>query len=358
MKKIVMEILKSRSAVRIIAAVIALSFFAGTYHAAQAQAEETGVLRHFKRGEKLPPIELSVVKDAAKHTFLPGTGKPSVIMFFSIRPDFRKKRSLALLSTLSDLAEQYKNRLDIVGVFSDSKQLDTVRTFINKSAIYVRVFNDRSKKIYNEYGVFMMPLVVLAGSDGALHEVIPYTYNMKRIVEGNIKYLLGELDKDQLVKTLKPKEKELKSDKEKEYIRRINYGRIMFGKKMYGQSVREFSTAVKLMPKLIEAHVDLGFALLATKKYDKAEESFREALKINAESDDAISGLGLSYYKRGEKELAFTELEKAFIAPNPRLEVIIALAEMYEEKGFDDKANRLNKLAISRLMTMYEQRWK
>ena len=358
MKKIVMEILKSKSAACIIAAVIAMSLFTGGHHVAQAQAEETGVLRHFKRGEKLPPIELSTVKDASKHSFIPGTGKPSVIMFFSVRPDFRKKRSLALLSTLSDLADQYKNKLDIVGVFSDNNQLNTVKSFIDKATINVRVFNDRSKKVNNEYGVFMMPLVVLASKDGALHEVIPYTYNMRRIVEGNIKYLLGELDKDQLVKSLKPKEREVKSDKEKEYIRRINYGRIMYGKKMYGQSIREFSTAVKLMPQLIEAHIDLGFALMATKKYGKAEEAFKEALKINAESDSAISGLGLSYYHRGDKDSAFTELDKAFIAPSPRLEVIIALAEMYEEKGFDDKAIRLNKLAVSRLMMMYEQRWK
>jgi Flp pilus assembly protein TadD len=181
---------------------------------------------------------------------------------------------------------------------------------------------------------------------------------MKRIVEGNIKYLLGELDKDQLVKTLKPKEKEVKSDQEKEYIRRINYGRIMYGKKMYGQAIREFSTAVKLMPQLVEAHIDLGYALMASKKYEEAEGSFNEALKINAESDNAIAGLGLSYYHRGNTELAFAELEKAFIAPNPRLEVIIALAEMYEERGIDEKANRLNKLAVTRLMMMYEQRWK
>ena len=189
MKKIMMKILKSKSAVCMIAAVIAMLLFPGIHHVAQAQAEETGVLRHFKRGEKLPPIELSNVKDAVKHSFIPGQGKPAVIMFFSVRPDFRKKRSLALLSTLSDLADQYKNKLEIVAVFSDNNQLNTVKSFIEKSTINVRVLNDRSKKANNEYGVFMMPLVVLADKDGALHEVIPYTYNMRRIVEGNIKFL-------------------------------------------------------------------------------------------------------------------------------------------------------------------------
>ena len=356
MKKEVMKTIKNKLTAGVIGTVAAL--FIITVSCFSVQAEETGILRHHKRGEQLPPIELSTMKDSATQTFIPGNGKPAVIMFFSVRPDFRKKRSLAFLSTLSDLADQYKTKLDIVGVFSDSKDIDTVKNFMKKSSKNIPVYNDRRKKIHNDYGVFMMPLVVLTDEKGKLHEVIPYTYNIRSIVDNNIKYLLGEFDKAQLINALKPKQEAIKSDKEKEYIRRINYGRIMYSKKMYGQAIREFSTAIKLMPTLLEAHVDLGFAFLASKELEKAELSFREALKINAESDDAISGLGLAYYHSGDTESAFTELEKAFIAPNPRLEVVIALAELYEAKGLDDKANRLNKLAVSRLMMMYEQRWK
>jgi len=356
MIKSTLYILKSKLMAGFFTAIITFTFIAVSFHV--VQAEEAGILRNFKRGEKLPPIQLWTVKDRKSLTFAPGNGKPAVIMFFSIRPDFRKKRSLALLSSLSDLADQYKTKLDIVAIYSDNQMKDTVVKYMDSSSINVTVYDDNQKNAYSKYGVFMMPLVVLSDSDGKLHEVIPYTYNVQKIVDSNIKFLLGEWDKEQLTESLKPHETKIKSIEEKEYIRRINYGRIMQSKKMYGQAIREFSTAAKLMPDLIEAHIDLGFTFLLSEKYDDAEKSFREALKINEESDEAISGIGLVYYKRGDIDAAYVELEKAFIASNPRLDVIIALAEIYEKKGFNEKANRLNKLAVSRLMTMYEQRWK
>ncbi|RJQ47317.1 MAG: hypothetical protein C4538_05320 [Nitrospiraceae bacterium] len=347
---------KSKTAYILLVAAVVLFFTVCGYHVALAQ--EAGILSNIKRGEKLPPMQLPSLKDMSPQFFVPGGGKPSVIMFFSVRPDFRKQRSLALLSALSDLSEQYKTKLDIVAIYSDSQVADIMKEYMDKSASKVKIYYDSQKNIYNKYGVFMMPLIVLGDENGMLHEVIPYTFDIKKIVDNNVRFLLGEWDKDQLTNSLKPKETIIKSEEEKEYIRRINYGKIMHAKKMYGQAIREFSTAVKLIPHLIDAHIGLGFALLATEKYDKAEISFKDALKINGESDDAISGLGLLYYERGEIDSALPELEKAFIAPNPRLEVIIALADIYEKKGLNEKANRLNKLAVSILMTMYEERWK
>jgi tetratricopeptide (TPR) repeat protein len=319
---------------------------------------ESGTLQNYKQGEELPPIQLPTVNDNTMTSFVPGNGKPALIMFFSVRPEFRKKRSLALLSAISEIADNYMARIAVVGIFSDDKGLETVIEYMEKSSIRIKVLHDEDKAIHDKYGVFMMPIVILADKEGKLREVIPYTYNIRDIVEGNVKYLLGIWNKKQLAESLKPRKTVVKSKQEKEYIRRINYGRLMQSKKMYGSAIREFSTAVRLMPNKIEGHIGLGFALLKSKKYDRAEASFRKALMINPDSDDAIAGLGLTYYGRGETELALKELEKAFISEKPMLDVIVTLAEIYEQKGMNDKANRLNKLAVSILMKMYEQRWK
>ncbi len=347
---------ESNNVIRIVMAATAIILLLSGY--STAQTRETGTLQNFKRGDALPSIELSTLIDSTVQHFSPKNDRPSVIMFFSIRPDFRKKRSLVLLSTFSDLADQYKTKINIIGIYSDSKEKETVQTYMTKSAISIPVYHDRHKDIYDKYGVFMMPLVVLTDNKGRLHEVIPYTYNIRGIIDGNIKYLLGEWDKNQLARSLKPKPSKIRSNEEKEYIRRINYGRIMQSKKMYDQAIRELSNAVTLMPNLIEGHTGLGFAYIKTKQFEKAEVHFNDALKINPESDEAIAGLGLSYYGQGKTESALEELEKAFITKNPSIDVIVSLAEIYEEKGLDQKAIRLNKLAVSILMTMYEQRWK
>lgn len=320
---------------------------------------EKATLRNYKYGEKLPPFTLNTLNGSGSKTFSPGAeGKPSLIVFFSIRPEFRQKRSLALLTAMAAMVDQYKNRIEIVGVFSDDQGDKVVTDYIKPFANKVTVYADLTKEVNDRYGAFMMPLAVMITGDGKLHEVIPYTYNIRELIDGNFKMLLGEWTKEQFQASLTPPESSAKSEEEKEYIRRVNYGKIMHSKQMFSQAAREFANAIKIMPQDIAAHLELGFAYVALKDWAKAEEAFKKALTIDKESDSAIAGLGLAYYGKGDTERALPELENAFIAPEPRLEVIIALAEIYEKKGDNTKANRLNKLAISRLMTLYDQRWK
>ncbi len=327
---------------------------------ATARAEtEKATLRAFKYGEKLPAFTAKTVDGQGSKTFTPGhDGKPSLIIFFSIRPEFRQKRSLALLTAMAAMADQFKNRVEIVGVFSDDQGEQVVKEYIKPFANKLVVYADPAKEINDRYGVFMMPLAVMATGQGTLHEVIPYAFNIRELIDGNFKLLLGEWTKAQLQASLTPEQNTAQSEAEKEYIRRVNYGKIMQVKQMYSQAVREFSNAIKIMPNSIAAHLEIGYAYISLKEWDKAEEAFKKAQEIDKESDNAIAGLGLAYYGKGEIAQALPVLENAFIAPEPRLEIIIALADIYEKKGDNTKANRLNKLAISRLMTLYEQRWK
>lgn len=320
--------------------------------------KELGTLRNFKHGEQLPPINLPQIDNSRSQIFTPGDGKPTIIMFFSIKPDFRKTRALAMLSSLADLSENYKGKIEVVCIYSDETDAAVVQAYIKSSSINMKVLNDTFKDTYNQYGVFMMPLVIMTDSSGKLHEVIPYTFNVREIIDGNIKMLLGEWNKDQLNLSLQPKQKILKTEEEKEYIRRINYGKIMLSKKMNAQAIREFSTATKLMPDMIDAYLELGFSFIAAELFSEAQEPFKKALQIDAESDDAIAGIGLSFYGLGLNDKALPELENAFISADPRLEVIIALANIYEKIGDNTKANRLNKLAVTKLMVLYQQRWK
>ena len=321
------------------------------------QTSEGNVLRLFNHGDKMPEFSLPLLGASGHVEYAPAIGRPAVLFFFSVDPDFRKKRSLALLSELDDLAAKYKNKADIIGIYSEEKKADVVLDYMADRGLKINVCDDSQRLVYNRYGVFMMPLVVFVDAAGKLHEVVPYTYNVRELVEGNLKLMLGEWTVEQFQESMQPKETEIKSEEEKEYIRRINYGKVMITRKMYSQAVREFSTAVKLMPKMADGYVALGFAQLNLKQFGSAEQIFRDALKIEADSDEAIAGLGLALYGKGEVEKALPELENALIVPEPKLEVIVALAEIYEQKGNIDKAMRLNKLAVSKLMFMYEKRW-
>ncbi len=316
-----------------------------------------GTLRTFKRGDFLPDIEQVLLGSHERFHFSPGHGKPAAVLFFSVRPEFRKKRSLALLTALNDLAVKLGNRAVVIGVFCDRKGAAQVTAFARKRSIQIPIVDDSGRNTYSAYGVFMMPLVVVIDPRGALYDVIPYTYNIRELVEGDLRVLLGDWTKEEFEARLKPKKASQLSKQEKEFIRRLNYGRVMMNRKMYDKAVREFSVAVRLKPQAVEGYVELGFAQLALERYAEAEATFEKALAVDSESDDALAGHGLALYHLGRDDEALAELENAIIAPKPRLEVIITLADLHEKKGNITRAMRLNKLAVSRLLTLYEHRW-
>lgn len=316
-------------------------------------------LRTFKKGDKLPGFSLSLLDENRTYSFTPGaTGKPAALMFFAINPTFRKVRALALLSELEQLAAMYIKNVDFISVYCDDREKQTVTDYMKYKNLHMPVLADPQRAIYNKYGVFMMPLVLIIGRDGSLHEIIPYTFNIRELVEGNLKLLLGKWSEEEFQESLNPKEIAQKSEKEKEYIRRVNYGRIMVSRKMYSQAIREYNTAVKLMPDSAKAYIGLGFAFNAVKQWVKAEKVFKKALSLETDNDEAVAGLGLALHGKGETDNALNYLKIASTVPRPKLEVIIALAKIYERQGNLPKAVKYYNESVNRLLVLYEHNWR
>lgn len=307
-------------------------------------------LINFKENAKLPSFSLPDLSTGKATAFNSATGKPSVLIFISTTPAFKEKRSLALAQTLSKLNTEFKGRAQFYGIFSDNQGSEIVKKYLRDKIITIPVLDDGKRETYDRFGVFMMPLAVIIAGDGTLQGVVPYVDEIENILANNLKFLLGDWTKEQWQNSFKPQQNISRSPEEKEYIRRINYGRVMLGKKIHGAALREFMTAVKIMPKAADAYIGVGNVQYALKKFDLAEESYRQALKIDKDSDEALSGLGIVLYQKGSLDQAIPILENALISPDPQLEVIVALAEFYEKNGQIDKAIRLNKLAVSKLM--------
>lgn len=307
-------------------------------------------LINFKENTKLTAFSLPDLTSGKEVTFEPASGKPSLLMFFSLSPAFREQRSLNLAATMAKLTDQFQGRIQCLAIYSEDEDPGSVKKYINDRLITIPVLNDAKRQVYNSYGVFMMPLALLISGDGLLQAVVPYTSNIDEIIANNLKFLLGDQTKEQWQESFKPQKNIVKSKEENEYVRRVNYGRVMLDRKMYPSALREFMTAAKVMPKAIEAHIGLGQVHLAINKLDQAEQAFRQATQIMNDSDEALAGLGLVLYKKGAIEQAIPILENALISEDPQLDVIIALAEFYEKNGQIDKAIRLNKLAVSKLL--------
>jgi tetratricopeptide (TPR) repeat protein len=310
-------------------------------------------LLNFKENAKLPSFTLQELTSGKDVAFETNSGKPSVLMFFSVTPLFREQRSLGLAGAMTKLAGEFQGRVNFAAVFADAQGGESVKRFIQDRLITIPVLDDGKRQVHDRYGIFMMPLAILIAADGTLQTVAPYTFNIDEILANNLKFLLGEWSKEQWQGSFKPQENSVKSKEELEYVRRVNYGRVMLSRKMLSAALREFMTAAKILPKAIEAPIGVGQVQLADNKPDLAEEAFRKALELDQESDDALAGLGLCLYQKGAMKEAIPILENALISAEPQLEVIVALADYYEQNGLLDKAMRLNKLAIAKLLKRF-----
>lgn len=334
---------------------IVLSVTVACFLAPLAYCSETeSGLINIAPNAKLPSFKLTDFQSKNQYAVETSAGKPTLVNFISLTPPYRQNRSLNLLEIQAKINSQFGDRITSVALLSDEQKLSSLQQYIADGLITVKVLDDTKRKIYNKYGIYMMPVSILISPEGKLHAVIPYTGELLELLTTNLQYLLGDVSDEQLKKTLQPKANLVRSPEEKEYIRRVNYGRVMLAKKMFPAAIREFSTAAKILPNSIEAIIGLGDVQLKAKKYENAESSFKKALSINKESDKALSGLGISMYQQGRIKEALPILENALISDDPSFDVIVALADIYEQAGDVKKSMRLNKLAVSRLINRFD----
>lgn len=322
-----------------------------------AIAADANSLRHIKKEEPLPSFSLLSLSGGRPVVVMPGNEKPAVLLVFALDSEFRRERSLALLSMLNTMGQKYGGKVDFWGILSDDTDVIDLKNFIKKNKIAIPVFDDSGRDFYNQYGVFVMPVIIVASSAGTLQEVIPYTSNVGELVEANIMVALGKWTNEEFEHAIHPTNEKETSSEEETYLRKLNYGRVMASRKMYSQAVREFESAISLDRNKIEGYIELGYIRLAQEEWSLAEKAFGEALK-REEMDDAVAGHGLALYGRGDVDAALAELKDAALSKSPRVEVFIALAEIYEKKGNSKESIRLYKEAVKRLMIMYKHGWK
>ncbi|MBF0339326.1 MAG: tetratricopeptide repeat protein, partial [Magnetococcales bacterium] len=85
-----------------------------------------------------------------------------------------------------------------------------------------------------------------------------------------------------------------------ELERRFQQGVIMLHAKQYEHALTSFHWVLKQAPKMAEAHVNLGFALLGLNRVKAAEDFFRGAIELRPFQANAYYGLAQTLEVRGE----------------------------------------------------------
>jgi len=108
-------------------------------------------------------------------------------------------------------------------------------------------------------------------------------------------------------------------------------GNIYLDLGMNDEAIEEYEKALRRFPRLPDVHTKLGIALRNKKLIEGAIVHFKKAKELNPQYGPAWIQLGLSYYIKGHKELAFEEWERA-LKQNPNLKEAEAYINLLKKK--------------------------
>lgn len=106
----------------------------------------------------------------------------------------------------------------------------------------------------------------------------------------------------------------------------FNRGTAHLNRAVYDLAIADFTTALRIDPKLSRALNNRGAAQLEKRQFDQALSDFESALKLNPKYALAFMNRGLLYYRKGENDLAIRDYNEAI-----RLDPKLALA--YANRG-------------------------
>jgi tetratricopeptide (TPR) repeat protein len=114
---------------------------------------------------------------------------------------------------------------------------------------------------------------------------------------------------------------------------------VSFANKAQGdQAIKEFTKAIKISPRFVEAYINRGFSYDIRVRYEQAIKDYDKAIEINPRCAKAYSARGFTYRKMDQYDLAIKDYSKS-IEINPKdVTAYINRGLVYDDKGQRDQA--------------------
>lgn len=297
-------------------------------------------------GDEAPDFFLSTFKGEALSL---NDLKGSIVILVYWKPD--QRRSITTMKDIQDIYSSYKKKgVEIIGITADVEKRDSILGIIKNSEIDFPILLDPDREIYGNYGIRVYPSTVMIDREGTVSYTLPghaLTYKVK--IEGNLRYMLGEIDKQELTRIVSPV-KEIKDEERLAAERRYNLAVRFTETGMVEQAIKIAELSVKSSPDIAKSHILLGFLFLETEEPERAFEEFNRALEIDPLSHDAKTGLGGSLLLKGEIDRAIEVLLEAVSSnPNPQM-TFYELGRAYELKGEKNKSVEMYRKVLDKIV--------
>jgi peroxiredoxin len=237
---------------------------------------------HVGVGEKVPNPELRRLGGGRERLL----SKARVTVFVFFRPN--QDHSLQTLGQLAALETELAGRdLRFVAVTSDAYDAEEVAATAREAGLKMPVLIDAGDALYGALGVALHPVVGLAAPDARL---LAYQHflkvNMLDVLRARIQLALGEIDAEELARTLDPPAAGTGSPAATAR-RRATLSRMLLERGHPGKAAESARAAIEIAPQVAEGHTALAAALAAQGRCRESREAQEAARRLDASAPQA-----------------------------------------------------------------------
>ena len=274
--------------------------------------------------------------------------KGSIVVLIYFRSDHT--RSIIALEEINTIRDNYADKdVQFLGISAETENNDGILKKMKEINIDFPVLLDSERDVYGSYGIRVYPTTLIIDREGHVADAMPgHALSYKIRLDSTLQYVLGEINKEQLLELISPKKKD--RDVKALYAeRKYNLALKFTEAGLFDQAIVFLKQAIEAKPDIVKSHILLGYLYLDAREPDEAVEQFKKAVNIDPSSKDAGTGLGSALIEKGDYDSAIEILTRAlFLNPYPE-KTLYALGRAHELKGAIGTASELYKKTLEKV---------
>jgi tetratricopeptide (TPR) repeat protein len=237
-------------------------------------------------GGVLDNFELTAL-DGSRQSLL-SNAQVNVFVFFKPGQEHSRTTMIHLAACEKEMASKSVRWMAVVSGRIPKAQVEAA---VKETGIRMPVLIDAGDQLFGKLGVLLCPVLGITDQD---RKLVAYEYftkvNFAEVVRARIRFLLQEINAQELEKVLHPAGAVSSAEADKAH-RRFKLAEKLYAAKNYPKALENINDSLEKDETSAAAHALKGQILLALGNQEAARSAFAEALKLEPARPDATEGI-------------------------------------------------------------------
>ncbi|MCP4657919.1 MAG: redoxin domain-containing protein [bacterium] len=293
--------------------------------------------RNVQPGDTAPDIKLPDASgtEVALADF---AGKPVLVAFWAERNAVMKEHSWEVLAACEQMGRQFTDHeLEVIAVRFPPHDGGDLESLTKQHGLTMPMLVAPDESIYSEYGLFILPTVMLVDREFKVLEFVGYTQKMAGKLQGAVELMLGLKTAAEIEAELHPQRLAV-ADGTKTAARHFNVGRRFLAKGRLDEAEKELEKALAADPGFTAALFAQAELWLLQGKAEDALKVSDRGLDLEPDDRGGILINARALAATGETEEALEYLSEFRGKDRRHAEALVAVANIHRRAGDLEKA--------------------